>query len=90
MRTIREVMEMPVTALDFSVRSTNCMKNMNVRMLCELTRCSQDEIAKRRNVGRKSIAEITEKLHDMGLSFSMTDRMWMDWGLAHLDLVKSL
>ena len=53
MRTIKEVMDLSVSNLDLSVRCTNCMRNMNISNLSELTAKSKEEIAGSRNVGKK-------------------------------------
>ena len=88
MRTIKEVMDLSVTNLDFSVRCTNCMKNMNVSTLSELTAKAKNEIASSRNVGKKSLEEIESKLSEFGLSWQMTDRDWLNWGVSHIDWIK--
>lgn len=89
MRTIREVMEMDVGNLEFSVRCKNGMANMNVKKLCELTALSKEELPKMRNIGKKSVEEIDKKLSELGLWWKMTDSDWADWGLAHLQWIKS-
>lgn len=88
MRTIKEVMDLSVTNLDLSVRCTNCMKNMNISNLSELTAKSKNEIASSRNVGKKSLEEIESKLSEFGLSWQMTDRDWLNWGVSHIDWIK--
>ena len=65
MRTIKEVMDLSVMNLDLSVRCTNCMRNMNISNLSELTAKSKNEIASSRNVGKKSLEEIESKLCDI-------------------------
>ncbi len=88
MRTIRDVMNMSVKDLDFSVRCTNCMKNNSIETLSQLTARRRDEIAKSRNVGKKSLEEIDGKLDEIGLSWEMDDRAWLSWGLTHIDWIK--
>lgn len=88
MRTIKEVMDLSVTNLDFSVRCTNCMKNMNVSTLSELTAKAKNEIASSRNVGKKSLEEIESKLSEFGLYWQMTDRDWLNWGVSHIEWIK--
>lgn len=90
MKTIRNVMDINVGDFEFSVRCTNCMKNMGIQTLADLTRHSQEEIAKMRNMGKKSIEEINNKLADMELGYRMDDRAWLQWGLRHIDLIKAL
>lgn len=89
MRTIMEVMEMDVNNLEFSVRCRNCMANLGIKKLRELTGRSKDEIAKTRNVGKKSLEEIEGKLAEIGLWWQMTERDWAVWGLGHISWIKS-
>lgn len=89
MRTIREVMDMSIENLELSVRCKNCMSRLSVKRLCELTALSIEDIAKTRNVGKKSIEEIESKLGEIGLWWKMTDRDWVIWGLAHIDWIKT-
>ncbi len=90
MQTIKEVMNINIVDLEFSVRCTNCMKNMGIKTLADLTKQSQEEIAKTRNMGQKSLEEINNKLAEMGLSYQMNDRAWLQWGLQHIELIKSI
>ncbi len=70
---IKTILETPVEELELSVRSSNCLKNASIRSIGDLTRRSEDEIAKTRNFGKKSLLEIKEKLKEWNLSFGMTD-----------------
>lgn len=70
---IRQILNTPVEELELSVRSSNCLKNANIRTIGELTRKTEDDIAKTRNFGKKSLTEIKEKLSEWGLSLGMTD-----------------
>lgn len=88
MRTIKEVMDLSVSNLDLSVRCTNCMRNMNISNLSELTAKSKEEIAGSRNVGKKSLEEIETKLSEFGLFWQMTDRDWLNWGVSHIEWIK--
>jgi len=67
------ILKTPVEELELSVRSSNCLKNANIRTIGELTRKTEDDIAKTRNFGKKSLTEIKEKLQEWGLSLGMTD-----------------
>lgn len=73
MRTIREVMNINISNMELSVRSTNGLKRMSINNLSDLTAKSQEDLRKIRNMGKKSIDEITEKIESIGLSFNMTD-----------------
>lgn len=90
MKTIKEVMDINVVDFEFSVRCTNCMKNMGIKTLADLTKHSQEEIAKMRNMGRKSLEEIDNKLAELELSYQMNARAWLQWGLQHIELIKAL
>lgn len=70
---IKTILDTPVEELELSVRSSNCLKNANIKSIGDLTRRSEDEIAKTRNFGKKSLLEIKEKLNEWGLSLGMTD-----------------
>lgn len=70
---IRQILNTPVEELELSVRSSNCLKNANIRTIGELTRKTEDDIAKTRNFGKKSLQEIKEKLKEWNLSLGMTD-----------------
>jgi DNA-directed RNA polymerase subunit alpha len=70
---VRQILSTSVDELELSVRSSNCLKNANIRTIGELTRKSEDDITKTRNFGKKSLDEIKQKLKDWGLSFGMTD-----------------
>ena len=54
--------------LDFSVRTYNCLKRAQINTVGDLVARSMDEMIKVRNLGKKSLEEIIEKLDDMGLS----------------------
>ncbi len=70
---INRILDTPVEELELSVRSSNCLKNASIRTIGELTRKTEDEIAKTRNFGKKSLLEIKEKLKEWNLSLGMTD-----------------
>jgi DNA-directed RNA polymerase subunit alpha len=70
---VRRILNTSVDELELSVRSSNCLKNANIRTIGELTRKSEDDITKTRNFGKKSLDEIKQKLKDWNLSFGMTD-----------------
>ena len=70
---IMKILQTPVEELELSVRSSNCLKNANIRTIGELTKKTEDDIAKTRNFGKKSLAEIKEKLQEWNLTLGMTD-----------------
>jgi len=61
----------PVSELELSVRSANCLKNANIRLIGELVQKSEQEMLKTKNFGRKSLNEIKSILEEMGLSLGM-------------------
>lgn len=70
---IRQILSTPVEELELSVRSSNCLKNANIRTIGELTKKTEEDIAKTRNFGKKSLTEIKEKLQEWNLNLGMTD-----------------
>ena len=54
-----------------SVRSANCLKNANIRLIGELVQRSEAEMLKTQNFGRKSLNEIKDILAEMGLGLGM-------------------
>ena len=54
--------------LDLSVRSFNCLKRAGINTVSELTAKTEDEMMKVRNLGKKSLEEVQEKLDELGLS----------------------
>lgn len=70
---IQQLLNRPVEELELSVRSSNCLKNANIRTIGELIRKTEDELTKTRNFGKKSLQEIKEKLKESGLNLGITD-----------------
>ena len=60
---------MMIEELDLSVRSNNCLKRAGISTVMELTQKSEDEMMKVRNLGKKSLKEVKEKLAAIGLHF---------------------
>jgi DNA-directed RNA polymerase subunit alpha len=60
---------MLIEELDLSVRSNNCLKRAGISTVMELTQKSEDEMMKVRNLGKKSLKEVKEKLAALGLHF---------------------
>jgi DNA-directed RNA polymerase subunit alpha len=61
----------PVSELELSVRSANCLKNANITYIGELVQKTEAEMLKTKNFGRKSLNEIKNILEEMGLSLGM-------------------
>ena len=66
-------LETPIDELDFSVRAYNCLKRANINTLGDLTEKSELEMMKIRNLGKKSLKEVIDKIKDMGLKFREDD-----------------
>ena len=65
-----KILEMTIEELDLSVRSFNCLKRANINTVEDLVSKTQDEMIKVRNLGRKSLEEVMQKLAMMGLSLA--------------------
>ena len=68
-----KALETPVDDLDLSVRAYNCLKRAGIHTLSDLTSMSETEMMKIRNLGKKSLKEVIDKIKDMGLSFRQDD-----------------
>lgn len=66
-------LETSIDDLDFSVRAYNCLKRAGINTLGDLTEKSELEMMKIRNLGKKSLKEVIEKIKDMGLKFRDED-----------------
>jgi DNA-directed RNA polymerase subunit alpha len=62
-----KVLEMTIEELDLSVRSYNCLKRAGINTVEELNEKSEDDMMKVRNLGKKSLEEVKQKLYDLGL-----------------------
>ena len=68
-----QVLEMTVEELELSVRSLNCLKRAAIHNVEDLINRTEDEMMKVRNLGRKSLEEIIQKLQSLGLSLKKSD-----------------
>jgi DNA-directed RNA polymerase subunit alpha len=68
-----KVLEMTIEELDLSVRSYNCLKRAGINTVEELVRKSEEDMMKVRNLGRKSLEEVNQKLSNLGLSLRKSD-----------------
>lgn len=66
------MLEQSVEELELSVRSYNCLKNANIQTIRELVGNTEAELLKTRNFGRKSLNELKDILHSMGLCLGMS------------------
>ncbi len=68
-----KALEMTIEELELSVRSFNCLKRAAINTVEELTQKSEDDMMKVRNLGKKSLDEVKEKLAELGLGLRETD-----------------
>ena len=68
--TKEKVLEQTIEELDLTVRSYNCLKRAGIHTVEDLTRKTEDDMMKVRNLGRKSLEEVLKKLDELGLSLS--------------------
>lgn len=64
-----KILEMTIEELDLSVRSYNCLKRAGINSVEELTQRTEEDMIKVRNLGRKSLEEVENKLRELGLGF---------------------
>ena len=65
--------QMMIEDLDLSVRSYNCLKRAGIQTVDELTQKTEDEMMRVRNLGKKSLKEVKDKLAELGLGFKSFD-----------------
>ena len=68
-----KILETSIDDLDLSVRAYNCLKRAGILTLKNLVDKSENEMMKIRNLGKKSLKEVMDKVKDMGLSFRSED-----------------
>ena len=68
-----KVLELTIEELDLSVRSFNCLKRANINTVADLISKTEEDMMKVRNLGRKSLEEVINKLAMMGLSLASED-----------------
>lgn len=66
----QQILRMVIEDMDLSVRSYNCLKRANIHTVEDLTKKTEDDMLKVRNLGRKSLDEVIAKLESYGLSLS--------------------
>ena len=68
-----KVLEMTIEELDLSVRAYNCLKRAGINSVAELVQKNQEDMMKVRNLGRKSLEEVEQKLNALGLGLRPND-----------------
>jgi len=75
----RKTLKMSVDELELSVRSHNCLRSANIKTIADLVRKDESELLKFRNFGRKSLAELSAIVEELGLTFGIdVDRYLKD------------
>jgi DNA-directed RNA polymerase subunit alpha len=70
-QALYEKLRLPISELELSVRSANCLKEANIKSIAELVKYSESELLSFRNFGKKSLSEINDLLKVMGLNLGM-------------------
>ena len=70
---LSKVMEMTIEDLDLSVRAYNCLKRAGINTVSELVQRNQEDMMKVRNLGKKSLEEVEQKLQALGLGLRPTE-----------------
>ncbi|MCL5290256.1 MAG: DNA-directed RNA polymerase subunit alpha [Firmicutes bacterium] len=68
-----KILEMTIEELDLSVRSYNCLKRAGINTVEELIQKNEEDMMKVRNLGKKSLEEVINKLNELGLSLRKDD-----------------
>ena len=68
-----KVLEMTIEELDLSVRSYNCLKRAGINTVEELTEKTEDDMMKVRNLGKKSLEEVIQKLEELGFGLKSSE-----------------
>ncbi len=68
-----KVLEMTIEELELSVRAYNCLKRAGINSVSELVQRNQEDMMKVRNLGRKSLEEVEQKLQELGLALRPND-----------------
>ncbi|MCX5697729.1 MAG: DNA-directed RNA polymerase subunit alpha [Candidatus Omnitrophica bacterium] len=66
-----EKLRLPISELELSVRSSNCLREANIKVIADLVKKTEDEMLSFKNFGKKSLTEIKELLAGMGLTLGM-------------------
>src|SRR6187455_3203835 len=69
--SLKEILSRPISALDLSVRASNCMREEKIETVGELVRRSKDDLLQVKNFGKTSLREIEKKLDELGIELGM-------------------
>jgi len=65
---LQKALELSIDDLDFSVRAYNCLKRANILTIQDLANMTEDEVIRIRNLGKKSLKEVLDKIEELGLT----------------------
>ena len=65
---LQKALELSIDDLDFSVRAYNCLKRANILTIEDLANMTEDEVIRIRNLGKKSLKEVLDKIEELGLT----------------------
>ena len=68
-----KILEMTIEELDMSVRSFNCLKRAGIDTVRDLVNKTEEDMIRVRNLGKKSLEEVIQKLQSLGLSLKKED-----------------
>ena len=69
----QKILDMNIDDMDLSVRSYNCLKRANIQTVGDLTRKTEEDMHKVRNLGRKSLDEVIARLESFGLGLKLKE-----------------
>ena len=67
--TMTKTLETPIEEVEFSVRAYNCLKRAGIHTVQDLVNKKEVEVTKIRNLGKKSLKEVLDKVEELGLTF---------------------
>ena len=67
--TMTKTLETPIEEVEFSVRAYNCLKRAGIHTVQDLVNKKEVEVTKIRNLGKKSLKEVIDKVAELGLTF---------------------
>ena len=89
MNTIKDFMTADITVLGLPEGANSCLKNIKVNRVQNLTFKTKYEVIKTGKVNEKSIEAIEEAFKSTGLKWHMSNKDWVEWGVNHIELIKS-
>ena len=69
----QQILKMAIEEMDLSIRSYNCLKRANIHTIEDLTKKTEDDMLKIRNLGKKSLEEVIQKLESYDLALKQQE-----------------